>query len=303
MARKGTGLAVAVGAAIAIGAVVAFAATSSKKKKKGLEDVDFDADEDEDEDTGEPVSPVVPGQTGFQTPPFFPPDLFGGAKTTTASTTTPPVAPPVPTTTPATPATPVVLPDEDEDEDEETEATSPTIDIPGIGPVSLPTPGSTIDLPGGGQVTIPGVEPDTPAAIPPPPTTSVEQPSVVKQDTANLVALMLGEEATPNWKRKYPELGAWQAARGLKVDQLFGPASAQRLAQEIGTIPIIRFWPKGTTRGTALEPYRNALLTLAGSAEEPRKAQLIMSANREQGQAFASPIVPVKTLVKIGQAA
>lgn len=299
MARKGTGLAVAVGAAIAIGAVVAFAATSSKKKKKGLEDVDADADADEDEDTGEPVSPVVPGQTGFQTPPFFPPDLFGGAKTTTASTTGPPVAP-------SRPAPPVVLPDEDEDEDEDTEATSPTIDLPGGIKIPLPPPGTKIPLPGGGEVEIPSLQaPDveTPAAIPPPPTTSVEQPSVVKQDTANLAALMLGEEATPNWKRKYPELGAWQAARGLKVDQMFGPGSAQRLAQEIGTVPIIRFWPKGTTRETALEPYRNALLTLAGSAEEPRRAQLIMSANREQGQAFASPIVPVKTLVKIGLAA
>jgi hypothetical protein len=110
---------------------------------------------------------------------------------------------------------------------------------------------------------------------------------------------MLSEEGTTRWKRKYPELGAWQAARGLVVDQNFGPGSALRMAQEIGTVPIVRFWPKGSLPQTALEPYRNALLALAGQAPEPRRAQLIMSANREQGQGFGSPTKAVATLVNL----
>lgn len=287
MARKGTGLAVAIGAAIAIGAVVAFASTKKQDGEAAEDDDDFDDDEDTPVPFPgtAPVSPVSP--SGFDplgTPPFVPPSIINVSNPG-------PVVPTVPTA--QNPAPPIVqLPDEDDDESE-----LPTVTVPG-----LTIPGS-VTLPGGLQIPIPPIPGVTapPAAIPSPPTPAIEQPSLVPGDTAALAALMLSEEGTTRWKRKYPELGAWQAARGLVVDQSFGPGSALRMAQEIGTVPIVRFWPRGTVPQTALEPYRNSLLTLAGQAPEPRKAQLIMSANREQGQGFGSNTQPVRTLVNLSQ--
>ena len=261
MARRGTAIAVLVGAAIAVGAVIAFA--SGKRKPED----DGEAPDGADDAQPSPVLPTLPTVNVS-----FP------------SGTPPGEVPPI-----------VQLPDDD------SEAETPTVQVP---PLVIPAGGSTVQLPGGISIpvpTIPGVTvpAETPAAVPAPPIPAIEQPSVVPEDTAALVAQMLADEATPNWKKKYPALGAWQATRGLTVDQNFGPGSAARMAQEIGTLPIIRFWPKGTTRETALEPYRNSLLALAGSAPEPRRAQLIMSANREQGQSFTAPSSPIKTLVNL----
>lgn len=282
MARKGTGIAVLVGAAIAVGAVIAFASG----KKKPEDEADTEADE------GAEPSPVLPTQappvTPLGTPPFVPPGLI--TVSTPATATTPPIAPPVV-------APPVVLPDDDD------EAESPTVQVP---PVVIPAGGTTVQLPGGISIpvpTIPGVTApaETPAAVPAPPVPAIELPSPVPPDTAALAAEMLADEATTNWKRKYPALATWQAARGLTADGSFGPGSAKRMALEIGTLPIIRFWPRGTLRETALEPYRNELIALANAAPEPRRAQLIMSANREQGQSFGvnPPVPPIKTLVQL----
>jgi hypothetical protein len=281
MSRKGTGLAVAIAAAIGIGAVVAFA---SGKKKSGGAAAD---DDDFDDETDTPVSPVVPsGVTPLGTPPFVPPGIIN-----VSNPTTPPVGPPIV-------APPVVLPDLPDDDDE---AELPTVLPPMTIPGSVTIPGTSIQVP---IPPIPGVTaPPPPAAVPPPPIVAVEQPSLVPADTARLVAMMLAEEGTANWKRKYPELGAWQASRGRVVDQMFGTGDALAMAKEIGTLPIIRYWPKGTTRETALEPFRNSLLTLSATAPEPRRAQLIMAASREQGQSFSAPSSPIRTLINLTQTA
>lgn len=278
MSRNSTGLAVAIGAAIAIGAVVAFA--SGKKKTQAGDEDDFD------DATDTPVSPVVPSSTPpvtpLGTPPFVPPGII----TVSNPGTTPPVGPPIV-------SPPVVLPDDDD------EADLPTVVVP---PLTIP---GTVQIPGTGiQVPIPPIPGVTapPVAVPLPPPIAVEQPSLVPADTARVVALMLSEEGTPNWKRKYPELGAWQAARGRTVDQMFGPGDALAMAQEIGTLPIIRFWPRGTLPQTALEPYRNQLLTISATAPEPRRAQLVMAASREQGQGFGSTTRPVQTLINLNAA-
>lgn len=298
MARKGTGLAVAVGAAIAIGAVVAFA---SGKRRKDDEEAEAEAEDQAEEAEPSPVSP-----TGV-VPPFVP-GAVPPIQISFPGTDTPPIKPPVEPTAPTTPGEvpPVIeLPDEDE---AESEAESPTVKLPGGLQVEVPKAGTTVTLPGGITATVPSIPGvtapvETPAAVPPPPTPAVEKPSAVPADTVAIVAQMLADEAGSNWRKKYPALAAWQAARGLVADQMYGVKSAQRMAQEIGTLPIIRYWPKGTTRETALEPYRNAILTLAGSSPEPRRAQLIMSANREQGQAFTAPSSPIRTLVKLAQVA
>lgn len=296
MARRGTGtgIAVLVGTAIAVGAVVAFA---SGKKRKAAE-----ADEAEAEEPS-PVSPTsvtLPGPAPINV--TFP----------TQSPGLPPVAPPVVPSVPSPGEVPqpVELPDEDEDEEDEPEASAPTVKLPGGIKVEVPKAGTTVTLPGGTTATVPTIPgvtaPATPtsAPVPIPPVPAVEQPSAVPADTAQLVAQMLADEANPTgWKKKYPALGKWQAARGLTADQAFGPGSAKRMAQEIGTLPIVRFWPKGTLPQTALGPYREALQAIAATAPEPRRAQLLMSANREQGQAFGTPPKPITPLVSLKAAA
>lgn len=127
----------------------------------------------------------------------------------------------------------------------------------------------------------------------------VNAPTTIADDTADLLALMLADEAQPNWKRKIPELASWQAARGLKADQMFGPKSAQTMAKETGLLPIVRYWPTGSYReGKWLKDYRAALLAEAASASEPRASQLKAAALREQGQAFA-PVQPIKILIAL----
>jgi hypothetical protein len=299
MSRKNTGLAVAIGAAIAVGAVVAFA---SGKKAAAAPDDDDDDDDDDDAPPAlpdaAPVSPVVPsGVTPLGTPPFVPPGLI---TVSNPSPTTPGVGPAIPeppvAPTPVQPTPPVVqLPDDDDEQQVPTVVPLPGITIPG-----------TVPLPGGAVVTvppIPGITAPAPAvpAPPAPPVVAVEQPSAVPSDTAALVALMLADEATPGWKRKYPELGAWQAARGRTVDQMFGPGDAVAMAQEIGTLPIIRYWPRGSLPQTALQPYRSQLAAIAATAPEPRRAQLLMTSAREQGQGFAGPAstAPIATRLNL----
>lgn len=188
--------------------------------------------------------------------------------------------------------------------------------FPPIQPIPLPEPPSEVVIPPtpvSPPVVIPvppvqGVPVPAPSPIPkpvPPPAAPPvpdvpEQTTTIPDDTAAVLGVMLADEATPNWKKKYPQLGAWQASRGMTSDQKFGPGTALRMAQETGLLPIIRFWPRGAIKEKgAVEDYQQALFTAAAGAEEPRKAQLIAAANREQGQGFGRNVQPITPLISI----
>jgi hypothetical protein len=138
--------------------------------------------------------------------------------------------------------------------------------------------------------SIPSSPPFIPAPAPPAPAPApaAAQPSSVPADTAALVKALLADEGTATWKRKSPAVQAWQASRGLKQDGEFGPKSAITVAQEVGTVPIVRYWPTGAQQAKAVRDYQSALLSLASSAHEPRASQLRFAAQREQGQGFGS---------------
>lgn len=157
---------------------------------------------------------------------------------------------------------------------------------------SLPNPIVAPTLP-----TIPGPAPAPNA----PPASPAEVITSAPADTVSLVQRLLLQEAQPHW-RISPDavLKAWQAARKRSADGMFGTGDALALAQEIGTIPIIRAWPKGSYPGDGkLDNYRASLQQIANAAPEPRASQLRASAARETGQGYGTPETPIVHLITV----
>jgi hypothetical protein len=133
----------------------------------------------------------------------------------------------------------------------------------------------------------------------------VLQPTAIPEDTLALLRIMLPKESGSSWKVKEPKLVPWQRARGLKDDGLFGKKSAVRMAEETGLLPIIRFWPRGTTRTSgALEDYKADLLAAASrfgamAGHEAHAAQLRAAVDREQGQAYSRVIRPIGVRISV----
>jgi hypothetical protein len=209
--------------------------------------------------------------------------------------------------------------------------TTTTITLPGIGTFNPATgdvfgpnglivgkfdPATGLFTPNGGAPTpinaplppvptqiVPGIT-VTPGPAPTPaekPASTAEQPSSIAPDTLAVLTAMLAQEHSAHW-RKIPEpsLVPWQRARGLTADGDFGTGTALKMAAETGMIPIIRGWPKGTTKQSPnLKNYQAALRTLAASAQEPRRSQLLAAALREQGQGYGTPETPIATLITL----
>lgn len=161
---------------------------------------------------------------------------------------------------------------------------------------SAPVPTQTLP----GLTITPGPAP-TPAE---PPASPAEQASTIPADTLTTVTAMLAQEHSPHWRViPEPTLKTWQAARGLTADGDYGTGTALSMGKEVGTLPIIRGWPKGSYLGDGkLAAYQAALRTLAASAPEPRKSQLIAAAAREQGQGYGTPEKPIATLITLQDA-
>lgn len=162
--------------------------------------------------------------------------------------------------------------------------------------------GGTVQIPGLGQVTVPPlVVTPGPAPVPSaPPASPAELPGSAPADTVALVSSMLSTEQRPHWRIQDPALKAWQRSRGRVADGNFGTGDALALATEIGTIPIIRAWPKGSFPGDGkLDNYRASLQQIANAASEPRASQLRLSAARETGQGYGTPEKPIAHLITL----
>ena len=100
--------------------------------------------------------------------------------------------------------------------------------------------------------------------------------------------------------------GSRGVAEGTRPDRgraCLGRGTAAKMAQEIGTLPIIRAWPKGSYLGDGkLEAYRASLVQIANAAEEPRASQLMAATTREQGQGYGTPETPIATLITLQDA-
>lgn len=180
----------------------------------------------------------------------------------------------------------------DDDDDEQ----PPPVTIPPI--VVSPPVTPPVSPPVSPPVTIPPIvvrppvsPPVSPPVVKPPPVVTPVPDTPVPPDTAEMVAALLADERRPGWKRESSAVKAWQTSRGLAPDGKFGPKTALRIALEVGTIPIVRFWPVAAGRNpqAALEDYRSGLLTIGRRVGGQHELLLQQSATREQGQAFGPP--------------
>ena len=199
-------------------------------------------------------------------------------------------------------------------------ATPGPVPAPVAPPAAIPTPSAaqaSVPAPAAtpGPVPAPAVTP-TPIVLPVPASLPLPLPvpatvpvSTVSSDTAQMVAALLDAESRPGWNRVDPSVTAWQKARPpMKADGMFGPNTALLVAREFGTIPLIRFWPKGSQKAAALNAFQAALIDLANrTTDQIRAKQLRLSAQREQALAFSNvgplPALSANSLISLARVA
>lgn len=131
----------------------------------------------------------------------------------------------------------------------------------------------------------------TPTSAPPPLATEETRPELDPNGTIALARAMLDRETQPNWEPALkPQIAAWQSKMGLVGDGSYGPKSALVMANEVGVLPFVRAWPKGSDKRTVLQRYRDDLSTKAATlaskgATEHAKA-LQASAASEDARTF-----------------
>lgn len=276
MKRK-TKVALAVGLGVlAVGGLAAAAASSKKKQLEAGDDVDDEAVDDLDdlEDPSIVTPPVVlqPGPAPAVPPIVQVPEPLPELETIDWTnpppiTVQPPMGPPV---TIQPPPVPVIQP-----------APQPAPQQP---PITMQP------LPVGPPVLVqPPIVVDLPDVIPPPPPVGVP---AIDQLTSAMVSTLLAEERHANWKRESEQVAAWQGSQGMTSDGKFGPGSNLQLALTVGTLPLVRYWPKasGANPKAALADYKAAIREIAATRQHPlHRQQLEAYLLREQGQAFGPP--------------
>ena len=131
-----------------------------------------------------------------------------------------------------------------------------------------------------------------------------------EQDTAGSVALakaLIDRESTPNWKAALkPQIKAWQAIVGLKPDGEFGEAGALRMSQDVGILPLVRYWPAETQEANEVPSYQQQLNQIASSVEQTNSMHAIalrLSAGFENGSGYERNPKPVDPALRQQQSA
>lgn len=118
------------------------------------------------------------------------------------------------------------------------------------------------------------------------------QPAVDTNGTIALAKKMIDREASAGWKSALQtEINAWEARVGLPTGGKFGEGDAKRMAQEVGVLPLVRYWPKNTLAKTEVPKYRAALEAIAASVRATNPAHaaaLTSSAAFETGRTYGT---------------
>ena len=159
-------------------------------------------------------------------------------------------------------------------------------------PAAKPKPQAATPAP----VAVPQAATPAPTPIIPPavPAVSVAEttPEADPNGTIALARAMLAAEGTSGWRDVSAAVESWQGVVGLsKPDGKFGTGSALRMAQEVGVMPLIRYWSTGgKTLAQQLQAYRVALYdrarALNAAGNPTHAAALVSSAAREKGQGW-----------------
>lgn len=172
---------------------------------------------------------------------------------------------------------------------------------PAAPPAAVPTSTAPTSPP---PSPAPSAATPAPVATVPPLVVAEVEPAADPNGTVALAQAMKAEEESSGWKYVSDALKEWQRRVGRKVDGKFGTGDALRMAQEVGNVPLIRYWPlNGKPLATLLPAYREQLRVLAASlkASAPQHAAgLLLSALNETGQGWpkssvkaAPPVVPM----------
>lgn len=123
--------------------------------------------------------------------------------------------------------------------------------------------------------------------------------------TVTLARIMLTRENMPGWKSDLQnEIKLWQSKVGLTADGLFGVVSAGRMAQEVGIMPLVRYWSKSKhwDKKTALSDYSRTIkaeITKLFTALPDSRAHIMAleeSVKRENAQSLQANPPAQKTL-------
>lgn len=187
-------------------------------------------------------------------------------------------------------------------------AQSPAPAVEPLGPTPLTPPPPQTKLP---PVVVPEPIADPPAPLSPtaeavieeiisePPTPLAEAETTADADPNGTIALariMLARENLPGWKSDLrADVKEWQEAVGLKGDEKFGPESLARMAEEVGLLPLVRYYP-GTvyTAAQAAKLAREKVEGVIARLQEfrpmsdPHIAALRASQEREKGQSMGT---------------
>jgi hypothetical protein len=130
------------------------------------------------------------------------------------------------------------------------------------------------------------------------------------QDPHGTIALaksMINAESLAGWKTALSnDIKAWQARMGLTADGKFGPKSALKMAEEVGILPLVRYYAStGGTKAQQVTAYRTSVGTVASNVYATNPAHSISlrsSQNYEQGQGYVTSPAAVPASSRLTQA-
>jgi len=143
-----------------------------------------------------------------------------------------------------------------------------------------------------------------------PPTTPLQSTETsVALDPNGTVALakvLIDRESSSGWKSaNTTEVAAWQKRVGLTADGKFGEKSALRMAQEVGVLPLVRYFPANTAKETEVPKYQSAVNAYAATVAPSNPAHAVAlrsSAAYDVGYGFAASPSAIPVSMRSGQA-
>lgn len=141
----------------------------------------------------------------------------------------------------------------------------------------------------------------------PPVAVQVEESKLDANGTVELAARLINAESASGWKTALAaDVKSWQGRVGLTADGKFGVKSAMKMAEDVGVLPLIRYYPAtSSSQAQAVKAYRDQLYTFAANVEQKNPAHALAiqnSAAYETGQGFVTSPKAIPATLRAAQA-